>query len=518
MKRVYLSALIILCMVFTIFPTSAFAHQWTDESTITEDWYYLRAMNNYLNIADDGTAELRKLSKNEAYYVENVEGNFYTLKMKDGRYLGIAESDKRKNGTRVKAVDKPYAWAVYWETENANKVKRDIFSLRVPEAQKLLLNASGKNNSDGTHIILWSYESLNAQQHGEFRFIRADSKPDPTGESWVVYKKDGKYGYKDLRGKVVIKPQFNYAWPFSDGIAMVYSSAKKNAAFINTLGKRVTEYKYARNESSKEVSDGLIRVAIKSSKSPTGLKYGYINTSGKVVISPKYDHAYQFKNGRACVMDYQGKKASLNYHKVGYINKKGKLVVPYKYGGENAYVEEVLAYDDGFVPFVKYAGKSGIASNGAIKYMPVGIMDKNGKTVIPADPDKLYPSPFPTKWKDGIICNNYFLETDANGNPKKGGKHRWGFTEIYDYKGKLIGKLKGYREAQPLGGGYILARYQTQNKEGAFYWTLFDSKLNVIDDKLCKGDLNVMGGRGDNYFAGYANGYVFFAGKSYKVK
>ncbi|HHV45838.1 MAG TPA: WG repeat-containing protein [Tissierellia bacterium] len=44
---------------------------------------------------------------------------------------------------------------------------------------------------------------------------------DPTDESWVVYKENGKYGYKGCYGNVMIKAQFDQASPFTQGLAAV---------------------------------------------------------------------------------------------------------------------------------------------------------------------------------------------------------------------------------------------------------------------------------------------------------
>jgi len=139
--------------------------------TPDDGWYNLRAMNNYLNIDASGGAELRNNSAtgNQAYYAENKGNGQITLKMPDGRYLGI--SDTLSDGVRVKAVNSPYVWNVYSENNS------DIYSLRPSTNTKLVLNASGQKNVDGTPMILWTHENLNAPNHAEFRFIPAGATP-----------------------------------------------------------------------------------------------------------------------------------------------------------------------------------------------------------------------------------------------------------------------------------------------------------------------------------------------------
>ena len=61
-----------------------------------------------------------------------------------------------------------------------------------------------------------------------------------------------------------------------------------------------------------DFSDGMCLIRQKRSK------LGYINTAGKVVISPKYTYAHDFSEGKAMVVID---------NKVCYINKTGKVVI-----------------------------------------------------------------------------------------------------------------------------------------------------------------------------------------------
>lgn len=130
---------------------------------ISNGWYNLRAMNNYLYINQNGSAELRTTAIKKKFYVEHKMGNYYTIKTEDGKYLGIA--DHITNGVQVKTVDKEYLWLLRSENNN------DIFSMRPANYGEMLLNASGQKNVDGTPIILWNHEKEDAPNHAEFRFI-----------------------------------------------------------------------------------------------------------------------------------------------------------------------------------------------------------------------------------------------------------------------------------------------------------------------------------------------------------
>lgn len=85
--------------------------------------------------------------------------------------------------------------------------------------------------------------------------------------------------------------------------------------------------------------EGLCAVQDYSSR-----KWGYINTSGKVVIPFTYDKAYDFRNGKAAV-----KKDG----RAGYITKDGAQAMPFIF-------EEARGAYDGKA-WVKYNGKWGIA-------------------------------------------------------------------------------------------------------------------------------------------------------------
>jgi len=82
---------------------------------------------------------------------------------------------------------------------------------------------------------------------------------------------NNKYGYMDKDGKVVIKPIFDYAHRFSEGLAAVVVKGK----------------------------------------------LGYIDTNGKMVIQPQFSSAYEYCGGVA--------KVELE-NKISYINKEGKSV------------------------------------------------------------------------------------------------------------------------------------------------------------------------------------------------
>ncbi len=77
-----------------------------------------------------------------------------------------------------------------------------------------------------------------------------------------------------------------------------------------------------------EFHEGLAAAALRESDKEKNYSYkwGYIDKTGAWKISPKYDQAEAFSDGRAAVhvkKDIGGSE--------GYIDKTGKLVIPAKY-------------------------------------------------------------------------------------------------------------------------------------------------------------------------------------------
>jgi len=141
-----------------------------------------------------------------------------------------------------------------------------------------------------------------------------------------------RYGYIDQDGAVVIRPVYEYAGQFHDGLAPVLKDGRYR--YIDKAGDErltlPTDCSFAC-----EFREGLAAVAVggdlskphKQGTVPRGARYEFIDTNGKVVIPPKFfvgdDIAWptQFDNGLAAVM--QGAPA----HNYGYIDHSGKWVI-----------------------------------------------------------------------------------------------------------------------------------------------------------------------------------------------
>lgn len=124
---------------------------------------------------------------------------------------------------------------------------------------------------------------------------------------------NGKFGFKNKTGKVVIPCTWNGAWGFQEGLARVKDSNGK-WGFIDKTGKVIIPCTWFL---AGNFSEGLAWVR------DSNLDYGYIDKTGKVIIPCKWQNAYSFVNGKAKVTSKVGlfKKAA-EYT----IDKTGKVI------------------------------------------------------------------------------------------------------------------------------------------------------------------------------------------------
>ena len=119
-------------------------------------------------------------------------------------------------------------------------------------------------------------------------------------------RRGGKWGYIDATGKIVIDTIFDEIDYFEDGVAIFRIEGKKG--IIDNTGNYVVKPLY---DDLRLFSEDL--ACVKSDD-----KWGYIDHSGKYVIEPQYEFAYSFSDGVASVR-VDGK--------FGYIDKTGKFVI-----------------------------------------------------------------------------------------------------------------------------------------------------------------------------------------------
>ena len=340
--------------------------------------------------------------------------------------------------------------------------------------------------------------------------INTDEEMNP--DSWTIYDENGiyntddsKYGYMDKTGKIKIPAQYDDAYEFSEGLAVVAErydyeelpDADTDAFYgtywyINSKGERVYTkekvwlstfknglamakvgafgYLYYINKefekafdgafaNAKPFSEGYAAVKIEGSTYPHPIlpdKWSYIDMTGKRATEMEFEAAIDFGGGRAVVK---------NNGKWGVIDNEFNLVVDYQY-------DNVQIYTDSFTYGLLAVEKDG-------KW---GYIDKDGKVIIDFKYDEAY------EFQNGLasVCvdNKYgfintkgevvipfrfqyaqtFFEGLAVARDNIDGHSGFGYINT---KGEYVIE-PNYIEAQPFKNG--LARVRSERKEIRYHY------------------------------------------------
>ena len=160
----------------------------------------------------------------------------------------------------------------------------------------------GLINKKGELTIPCAYMALGAVSEGTIMFYD---------------EQRGRHGILDVNGKVLIEPKYDIITPVGEGLlGFVYEG---KWGFMNTKGEVVVSPQfrevnvYSPNPLELPFNEGLANVAIEDAK------WGYINAQGEVVIPYQFLHAGPFKGGKAKAMR-QGENKWI------YIDKNGQCV------------------------------------------------------------------------------------------------------------------------------------------------------------------------------------------------
>lgn len=202
---------------------------------------------------------------------------------------------------------------------------------------------------------------------------------------------DGKWGYMNKDGKEVIKPQYDCAWDFSEGLACVQVDLLRG--YIDDNGQMVIKPQYFM---ARPFSEGLAAVCVDAEKwggffvfNFGSGKWVYIDKTGKVVVNPKEkitavagemhegEARVQFEahgHLRHSLMDNKGAIRKFvnrpvgrfseglaawpdNKGPYGFMDHAGKLVIPYQY-------QEAGDFSEGLAPVMKDGKWSFIGKDG----------------------------------------------------------------------------------------------------------------------------------------------------------
>ncbi|MBO7055054.1 MAG: WG repeat-containing protein [Bacteroidales bacterium] len=278
-------------------------------------------------------------------------------------------------------------------------------------------------------------------------FIAVVSCSTKSDEMKLIPVKSGdKWGYINPKGEYVINPQFDDAYPFTDGVALIEMDGK--VGYINEDGSYLLSAQY---KNGTPFRDGFAVVVLEGSV-PTCIdkkgnviftlddakqlslfregmaiyynndkKCGYVDNTGKIIVTPQFTWGGIFTEDFALV-----KNENQQY---GFIDKEGKIVI-------NPQFENAFHFREGLAAF--YNGKQWgfIDTKGAYVINPqfdevgsfvnglasvkigktYGYVDKTGKLVINPQFESV-----------GTFSDNGLAAIKQNG--------RWGFI---DTDGKIV--------------------------------------------------------------------------------
>lgn len=154
------------------------------------------------------------------------------------------------------------------------------------------------------------------------RLLRGPTTASSTQQTVEPPNETGLYGYVRRDGSI-IEPQFVYATPFSDGVAVVGRRGDDRCSIIDENGTIVVRPQGLRVFG---FSEGLApAVAVDHSD-----RMGFIDRRGRFVIPPQFEMANDFHDGMAEVKVFDDPKDEFR-SKSGFIDTSGRQVIPFQY-------------------------------------------------------------------------------------------------------------------------------------------------------------------------------------------
>lgn len=120
-------------------------------------------------------------------------------------------------------------------------------------------------------------------------------------DALLVYRTENYFGVCDSNGRQILPPDCAWIGNYSEGVVALRKSDDLLYTFnfeSNKLQK--LSYQKIRRDCRLDFSEGLAEFASEATSQSKSM-WGFIDTNGSVVIEPKFDFAWNFNNGLACV-------------------------------------------------------------------------------------------------------------------------------------------------------------------------------------------------------------------------
>lgn len=283
-----------------------------------------------------------------------------------------------------------------------------------------------------------------------------------------------KCGYIDETGKFVVNPQFESVFRFSDGLAAVVVEGK--LGYIDKTGKFVVNPQFEsmhRDDSSSTFSEGLALVKI-------GDKYGFIDKTGKIVVNPQFESGFPFFDGLAAVQIGR---------RWGFVDKEGKIVVNPQFDEAQPFVNDLAAVRVGAqYGYIDKAGKIVVNPQFTDAFPfsdedlamiqvgnKVGFIDKEGKYAVNPQFAKQRLGPG-SSWFDAFLVTPELGRASLSEGltPVRIGEEDKGKIGFVDKTGKIVINPQ-FKQAFPFYGGLAFVVGDSGlmayiDKEGKYVW------------------------------------------------
>jgi len=167
----------------------------------------------------------------------------------------------------------------------------------------------------------------------------------------------GSWGFINKRGELVIKPVYQRARPFSEGLAAVEVKGQ-GTGFIDMTGKMVIEPRLFTVVFSFRDGVACFRGSPEL-KSPGWNDYGHIDKKGKITLFPKGINVLEFSEDLAPADDAPVWNGSQWVNsKKGYVDKRGEWVIKPQFDSAEMFQDGIAEVtSDGARGWIEKSGK-----------------------------------------------------------------------------------------------------------------------------------------------------------------
>ncbi|MFT4094319.1 MAG: WG repeat-containing protein [Niabella sp.] len=306
----------------------------------------------------------KKLTDFDAAKVDTLDNRLYLLKLKGNNGYALLDIDNRQTQRLDYADVYPVNSTRLLLVSHDNKTGK-------------LYNIEEKKELKGEYGLSWKIKgSLPDEPNEQLSFLTFDNGMG------MVYNQDG-YGYIDEQGEIVIKPQYQWAFRFTEDATIVLKSTDRNQSarnfkmgVINKKGKYIfpMEYDFDNLElgfAESYFTGNLVKLAKQSGMQDLYDGIGYLYglgdvKTGKILLPLEYDGMRNIVGGKYLLLHRK------NHYGIATVN--GEIVVPVEF--EQIRFEPASYYNwfdasENFFPLLVYSEGKWRYINEDGTYLPI---------------------------------------------------------------------------------------------------------------------------------------------------